>query len=341
MQYIKDVEKEFDMAGCCGNQTEVPKPLRFYFKDYLKVLLSWILSYRRTFSIEPGLYYTGSEYKVDDTMIVTCNYQMTVFLVWRKLRRIPTRILVIDTKGINVWCSAGKGQFNAQEILKQLAKYPKETLTKESKLTLILPKLSLSGVRLSDLREYDINPIIGPIYLEDLPSFLVNKPYKNSVETHYKFDIRDRLFTLLPSFLQLTVYLGIIAIFLGGLHLWLKTGIWWQIIPMGLIISTLYILGFPLLPTRSFAKKGMSLFMILFAPYFALLVRMDIHGIQDWIFYLSFAFGSSLLFGLYYTGNSGVSNYSIVRRETITYLPISLFVFAISLGSLIWKGVLS
>ncbi len=329
------------MNKCCGNATEAPISLNFTILDYFKVLISWILSYRRTFSIEPGLYFTGKEYDMNTPMIVTCNYHMTVFLVWRKMRRIPVRVLVIDTKGINVWCSAGKGQFNAQEILKQLAKYPKEILTNEAKLQLILPKLSLSGVKLSDLRPYDIDPIIGPIYLEELPAFLTKRPFKNSIDSHYKFDLRDRLFTLIPTFIQFTVYLGIGAIVLLAIHLWLNTGIWWQVIPIGLTITTIYILMFPWLPTKSFAKKGISLFFILSALFVAILNHYGIHRVLDWVFYVSFTVGASLFFSLYYTGNSGVSNYSEVRRETIIYLPISVFILLISFVSIIWKGVIS
>jgi len=51
-----------------------------------------------------------------------------------------------------------------------------------------------------------------------------------------------------------------------------------------------------------------------------------------------FIIGFNLFFGLYYTGNSGVSNYSLVKEEITRYLPIALASFLLALISLIIKG---
>ena len=63
---------------------------------------------RMHYTIEPGLYALG---KPDERspVLVTANYKMS----FDKLREVlPGRdmwILVLDTKGINVWCASGKG----------------------------------------------------------------------------------------------------------------------------------------------------------------------------------------------------------------------------------------
>ncbi|NQT64853.1 MAG: hypothetical protein HQ554_01595, partial [FCB group bacterium] len=113
------------MECCCLNKenTERAKKLEFGFIDWIKTLISWTRSYHKTYDVEPCLYFTGESYEINSPLLVTCNYHMTVFLLWRILKGRNVRILVIDTKGINVWCSSGKGQFSASEIINQLAKY--------------------------------------------------------------------------------------------------------------------------------------------------------------------------------------------------------------------------
>ncbi len=68
------------------------------------------------YTIEPGLYALGQPGE-KSPILVTANYKMS----FDKLRKeLPGRnfwILVLDTKGINVWCSAGKGTFGTNELV--------------------------------------------------------------------------------------------------------------------------------------------------------------------------------------------------------------------------------
>jgi len=328
------------MANCCcsGGQESVPRPLVFTFKDYWKIGWEWLMAFRKTFIVEPGLYYSGSIYDKSAPLIVTSNYHLTVWSVWRRIKHRNLRVLVIDTEGINVWCSSGKGRFSAAEILKQVNRYPSELLREDDMKQLILPKLALSGVRMADLRQAGISPVIGPVYAGELPSFLDNQPYRDCVESHYKFDLQDRLFTLLPSWVQVLYYSVLAGITAGIIHLFLPTGIWWQLIPIGMIIATLYILCFPWLPTKSFVGKGAFLNLILMMVYL-IFAAGNPAGIWESFFYLSYISGFSIFFGLYYTGNSGVSNYSTVKRETIVFLPIVIILMLAAVFCAIMKGV--
>lgn len=247
---------------------------------------------------------------------------------------------MIDTKGINVWCSSGKGQFSSREIIKQLARYETKDLTESDKLEIILPKLSLSGVRLSELRKVKIIPIIGPIYAQNLPKYLDYK-IADCDDDHYKFNLRNRLFTLLPSFIQFTKYIAVATAVLFILHLIFKTGFWWQILPVSLSIPILYIILFPILPSQNFSFKGITLFA------FQTLILSLIFGsrfteVPGFIiaFNLLFYLGTNIFFGLYYTGNSGVSNYSLVKKEIITFLPVTFFLHLGALIMIILQGVL-
>jgi hypothetical protein len=326
-------------CSCIAKKENIMK-LEFSFIDWIKTLISWIFSYRKTYDVEPGLYFTGKEYDINSPLLVTCNYHMTVFLLWRILKGRNVRILVIDTKGINVWCSSGKGQFSAKVIIDQLAKYDRKELTKTEKLEIILPKLSLSGVRLSELRKADIVPKIGPIYAQNLPEYL-DEDISDCDNDHYKFNLRNRLFTLLPSFIQFTKYILISAAILFIINLIFKTKFWWQILPVSLSIPILYVVFFPLLPAKNFSFKGITLFafqiLIVYLLFGSRLAELSIYIIA---FHLLFYLGTNIFFGLYYTGNSGVSNYSLVKKEIITFLPIVFVLYLGALTMIILQGVL-
>lgn len=320
----------------------LPKKLGFSGMDYLKALHSWLWAFRNNHRIDPGLYYTGEKYDINSPLLVSCNYHLTVFLLWRIIRRRNVRLLVIDTHGIKVWCSSGKGQFSAETILAQVRRYGRGVLSASGTIEMILPKLSLSGVRLAALREHSIKPIIGPVYASDIPAFLDSKPFRDRAADTYRFSLRDRLFTLPPSLLQFMKYYAVVFAILFLWHALFSTGIHWQAAAIGLAFGAIYILLFPLLPTRRFALKGLVLAaaILVFIAGWVFIRRIPLDA-ASLVFYVSFMIATALFFSLYYTGNSGVSNYSLVKREIVLFLPPTFFLFLISFAALIVKGVLS
>ena len=318
----------------------MPEQIKFYFIDYLKVFYSWIRAFRKTFVIEPGLYYTGEDYNIDSPLLVTCNYHMTVFWLWRVLKKRSVRILVIDTNGINVWCSAGKGQFSAGNIIRQLKRYDDKIIYNNDKLEIVLPKLSLSGVSIPKLKSYSIKPIIGPVYARDLPEFLDNPPLRDRADDKFKFSFNDRLFTLVPSMIQFTKYLILMFVVLFAWHYFFKTGIYWQVLPIGILFGISYIILFPLLPTKKFTMKGLTLFLFFGLMMFYYFINTG-HTMDTLtlLFYLSFMSATSIFFSLNYTGNSGVSNYSLVKKEIIHFLPVSAILYVAAITIIIIKGV--
>ena len=327
-------------CSACNEDKGHIKKLGFGIADWIKALISWVRSYRQTYDIDPSLYFTGKEYDINSPLLITCNYHMTVFLLWRILKGRNVRILVIDTKGINVWCSSGKGQFSSKVIVDQLAKYDRKELTETDKLEIILPKLSLSGVRLSELKKARIIPKIGPIYAQSLPEYLDGEII-DCDEDHYKFNFRNRLFTLLPSFIQFTKYILIATVVLFLLNLIFNSGFWWQILPVSLSIPILYVVLFPLLPSKNFSFKGIVLFIFQILVLYLLLGSQIVDSSGYIItFHLLFYLSTNIFFGLYYTGNTGVSNYSLVKKEIITFLPVVFVLYLGALTMIILQGVL-
>ena len=288
-------------------------PVHFTLIDYGKALISWIFLFMRVFSLKPGLYHIG-ELDEKAPLLVTANNYLTVFLLARRLRNRKVRLLITDTEGINVWCSAGEGRFSAKEIIEKATKCG--LLTGKGKVRMILPKFSLAGVNLEELRKHGINPVIGPLYAKDVPSFLDHNKLENQTDDRVHFGLQSRTFTALPSAVQFFYYfLGVYVISLG----YVSPDIIW--IAMGL--AFVYPLLFPWLPGKLFSVKGLSLALAVS------ILGIFIHhsGVEEKMLLVVFIFATSIFIALSYTGNSAVSNYTSVRRETARFLPVVVILY--------------
>jgi hypothetical protein len=311
-----------------------PKPLRLTLRDYIKAFVCWLNAFKWTYAFEPGLYYTGDRYDRKAPLLVTSNYFLTVFLVTRRVRGFNARLLVIDTDGINVWCSASEEKFSHTEILKQLDRYQRSLLTNDRRLELILPKLGLAGVNLKILRKANIHPIIGPIYAKDLPIYLSQSHFMDRAEDRVLFGMQSRLYTWLPGLFQSLGYSFAIVLLFWGIE-----QIWGFPVPVGIvfltgILATAYPILFPWIPGVRFAVKGLWLAAFTSLAICAL-TALGVLSLPDLPMTLLFTFGTAVFFGLSYTGNSAVSNYSRVRKEIARFLPLYAFLYAASLAAFV------
>ncbi len=76
-------------------------------------------SFRMEYIVKPGLYAIGSP-DAESDIFVSANYKLSFDILRRELAGINGWILVLDTKGINVWCAAGKGTFGTDELVKRV-----------------------------------------------------------------------------------------------------------------------------------------------------------------------------------------------------------------------------
>jgi CO dehydrogenase/acetyl-CoA synthase gamma subunit (corrinoid Fe-S protein) len=67
----------------------------------------------------PGLYRIGQP-DANSPVLVTANYKLTVDRVRKELVGMNVWLLVLDTKGVNVWCAAGKGTFGTDELVRRI-----------------------------------------------------------------------------------------------------------------------------------------------------------------------------------------------------------------------------
>jgi hypothetical protein len=311
-----------------------PNKLRLTALDYMKAFACWLNAFKRTYAVEPGLYYTGDGYDRQAPLLVTSNYFLTVFLIIRQARSFNARLLVVDTDGINVWCSASEGQFSHAEILKQLDRYQRSLLTDERRLSLILPKLSLAGVNLKKLQKANIHPIIGPIYARDLPKYLSQPPFKDRERDQVQFNMQSRLYTWLPGLLQALGYSFVLVLFF-----WIIEIIWGPPVPKGIvlltaILATAYPILFPWIPGNRFAVKGLWL-AVFTSLGICTLTALKVLSLFNLPMTVLFTFATAIFFGLSYTGNSAVSSYSRVRMEIARFLPIYVSLYTVSLAAFV------
>ena len=314
-----------------------PKPLNLTWLDYVKALICWLDSFKRTYAVKPGLYYTGDRYDHDATLLVTANYHLTVFLLVRRLRRQNVRLLVVDTDSINVWCAAGKGTFCNDAIFAQLNRYQQHLPKDDHRLKLILPKLSLAGVDLPALRQAGCDAIIGPVYAKDLPTYLSTAPCKDRDTDRVLFGLQSRLFTMPPGLLQTLKY-GVTLL----LALWLVRQIWPFAIPVAgvlgltIVLTIAYPVCFPYLPGKWFAVKGLSLAIVV-STALCILAAGGLVSRGNLITAVLFTLASGMYFGQSYSGNSAVSNGTTVRKETARLLPVYVLLYMATLAAFIIK----
>ncbi len=312
-----------------STEPDQPQPLDLGQWASLKVVMAWFDAFKTTYVVRPGLYYTGDSYDIDTPLLVTSNYLMTVWVVARAVRGRSVRLLVVDTDGINVWCAAGKGRFGNAAILEQVERYDRGVLAKGKWVKLILPKLGLAGVDIKGLREHKVHGMIGPVRADDIGAFLDAPKLRDQVVDQMVFDLRARTFTWLPGMIQLLTYTSAIVLVLVILHLWTGFTAPFGMLVIAAVIATAYPILFPWIPGKRFAVKGLWLAGAVIAGLVlsVLFGQLEPRQLAAAVF---FTLGGALFMGLSYTGNSAVSNYSRVRKETAAFLPAAVVFFLLA-----------
>jgi len=279
------------------------------------------LGYRRSEQrVEPGLYALGQP-TPDAPVVVTANYCLSYGAVRQALAGRDAYILVLDTRGINVWYAAGKGTFGTDELVRRLALTALASLVSHRRL--VLPQLSASGVAAHEVkRRTGFTVVYGPVRAADLPYFL-DMGQATPEMRRVTFNLAERA-VLVP----VEVVHTFLPMALASLVLWFLAGRW---AAAGVVAAVwggtiLFPLLLPWLPTRDFASKGLILGTLL-AAIVAWLVWNDTTAWPTWI-RLSRTLGLVLglppvtgYLALNFTGSTPMTSQSGVKREMFRYLP--------------------
>lgn len=279
------------------------------------------LGYKRNkHRIEPGLYALGNPTE-DAPVFVSANYTLSFDALRAALPGTDAYILVLDTKGINVWCAAGKGTFSTDELVHQIeATGLKDVVTNH---TLIVPQLGATGISAHQVRARSgFRVKYGPVRASDLPEYI--KSGKATPEMRVvRFSLCDRI-TLIPVeliLMPLPLIIGAIIISLiGGL---MTAAAVVTAILTGIVLFPILL---PWIPTKDFSTKGFIIGGI-FALPFALWTFNNAQDASLWLRYGS-AFVYMLVmppvtafFALNFTGATTFTSVTGVRQEIYTHVP--------------------
>jgi len=150
---------------------------------------------RDKYSIKPGIYGVGQPTENSD-VLVTANYKFTFDKLRKELSGLNLWILVLDTKGVNVWCAAGKGTFGTDELIERINIVKLKDIVNHNKL--ILPQLGAPGVAAHTVKKetgFTIN--YGPVYAKDIKEYINNNYKKTEKMSDVVFTFKERV-VLIP-----------------------------------------------------------------------------------------------------------------------------------------------
>ena len=300
------------------------------------------------YKVDPGLYALG---KPDDRspVLVTANYKLTFDSLRAALPGRDAWILVLDTRGINVWCAAGKGTFGTKELIDRLGSSGIDQIVSHREL--ILPQLAGPGVSAHRVkRSSGFKVIYGPVRAEDLPAFL-DAGFKATPEMRVKtFTIRERM-VLIPVELvgAFKVVLIVLPVIFLTDSLWRAGGFWSNSLSHGLYsvlaILTAILAGtvltpllLPWLPGRAFSFKGLisgilSTLAFMFFQWRSWGAWPDRLEIAAWVILIP---ALSAYLAMNFTGSSTYTSLSGVKKEMRLALPLQIGAGVLGLG--LWFG---
>jgi acetyl-CoA decarbonylase/synthase complex subunit gamma len=301
---------------------------------------------RMDYAIDPGLYALGNPDN-NSPVLITANYKMSFDRLREALPGRDAWILVLDTKGINVWCAAGKGTFGTDELIKKIESNRLKDIVSHRKL--IIPQLGAPGVAAYKVKQVsEFKVYYGPIRAKDVAAYL-DAGLKASSEMRIMiFPLKERI-VLIPIELVETIkpflIIAPILFLLSGIGG--PAGFWANAFNYGLFAVLAFlaaILGgavinpilLPYLPGRAFSIKGFSIGLVI---AFILLYLRNMN-LQAWpermeaLAWFMIIPAISAYLAMNFTGASTYTSLSGVKKEMRWALPLQIT--ASICGILIW-----
>jgi len=172
-----------------------PAPLalgtNFTWRDVLgRWRVRWGIK-RTDYQVAPGLYRVGQP-DAGSAVLVTANYKLTVDEVRCQLVGLHVWLLVLDTKGVNVWCAAGKGTFGTEELVRRIHAVNLAEVVNHRDL--VLPQLGATGVAAHEVkRACGFSVHYGPVRAQDIRAYLAADMRATPAMRQVLFTWKDRL----------------------------------------------------------------------------------------------------------------------------------------------------
>jgi hypothetical protein len=300
------------------------------FSDYWGAIkVRWGIG-RNNYRVEPGLYKVGNPNSESDVFI-SANYKLSFDALRKNLGSLNAWILVIDTKGVNVWCAAGKGTFATNNLVKSIKDISLEVIVKHRKI--IVPQLGATGVAAHKVKEQTgFKVIFGPVRAAEIQEF-IQAGYKATPKMRkMEFPITERA-KLIPVDMMYQKYRLLITMaiifFISGLD---RTGFLFtkmietNMFPLvniigaylaGIVLAPLFL---PLIPFRAFALKGAFWGGVITIILNLVFQGSLIEGIG--IGFINLSIASFVMMN--FTGSSTYTSLSGVKKEMKVAIPFQI-----------------
>lgn len=314
--------------------------------DYWEHVKCRTTAFRNEYTVTPGLYGVGAPDKASD-VFVSANYKLSFDALRKALKGLNAWILALDTKGINVWCAAGKGTFGTDELIRRI------TLTKLDRFVdhrrIIVPQLGAPGIIAHEVKKSSgFKVCYGPVRAEDIHAYITAGYQATREMRTVTFPLIDRLILtpmeINPAMKKYYPWYALIILAIFGLQ---PEGIIFRDAISGglpfLLLGLISVLAgalltpvlLPFIPFRSFAVKGwitgmLAVFLsISFIPVFRYLNTL--------LFIVSYLFVplASSFIALQFTGSSTFTGMSGVKKELKISIPLYISGVVVSLSLLL------
>jgi hypothetical protein len=312
--------------------------------DILGSLTARLNINRNRYKIAPGLYCVGNPGQ-DSAVLVTANYKLSFDMLRRELTSLDAWILVLDTRGINVWCAAGKALFGTRELVRCVNLSMLKKVVRHNQL--ILPQLAATGVSAHRVKkESGFTVIWGPVRAADIQRFIAQGGNVDKSMRQVTFSMGERI-VLIPvelSHLPKPTMWLLPAIFLLsgiGINFFSLRDAFYR----GLMVLTAYTAGIlggavaapvllPWIPLRAFALKGVLTGFAAGLAVAAIFYNSTIWAEALALLLITMVISSYL--AMNFTGSTPFTSPSGVEKEMRKAIPLQAAVALIAL--IMWLG---
>ncbi len=304
-------------------------PTKLNMKDLLgAVMVRWGIN-RNKFRVSPGLYAVGSP-EPESNVFVTANYKLSFDTLRKNLAGLDGWILVLDTKGVNVWCAAGKGTFGTRELVSRISTVSLDKIVNHKRI--IVPQLGATGVSAHRVKEESgFSVHYGPVRASDIKKFISEGFRADKEMRSVTFTFKERVKLIPNDFIYSKYYLlGAFAVLfiISGISRnqisyrnFLSEGA-----PAFLNLFVAYISGIvitpmllPFIPGRQFSIKGFYTGSLTFLAL--MLLNHTGSNIFETISWFLIITSVSSFLAMNFTGSSTYTSLSGVKKEMKNSLP--------------------
>jgi hypothetical protein len=301
--------------------------------DYWEHIKCRVSAFRNDYKVAPGLYAVGSPDGTSE-VFVSANYKLSFDHLRESLKGLNAWVLVLNTKGINVWCAAGKGAFGTEELIKRISQTGLEKVVDHRRI--VVPQLGAPGISAHIVKKVSgFRVLYGPVRAQDIGAYIAAGNRATREMRRVEFPLLGRLvltpMEINPAMKKYYPWFALAVLALFGLQ---PSGIFFREaltggLPFLLLGLTAVLTGafitpvlLPYIPFRSFALKGWITGM-LFTFIFERSTVMARHLSAPLLTfaYLFFPLASSYI-SLQFTGSTTFTGISGVRKELRVAIPL-------------------